>query len=485
MDAIDLYETPPLALGKPVGMNLLSGLKSLGPSTPLPWVVQKFGGTSLGHFASKIVKEVILPEALENRVAVVCSAISRSTKDNGTTNRLLLACSRLETDGADFSKIIDDVQLEHIQGAERDIQSLEIRTRLIEKIRSECASVVKTLNAAYFLGEISPACVGKVVSAGERLSCHCLAAILQEHGCEATCVDVSELIPSTAAPVSWTDRGFVDAVAAELSQKVCSVPGIPVITGYFGLQPAGALLDLVGRGYTDLCAALVATGLNAVRLQIWKEVDGVFTADPRHVPDARLLYWLTISELRSLTFYGSEVVHCAAVDVARDRNLTMSIRNVADPLGPGTLVTPKVDASNDQLVAITKKNYMAILSVRSSAGTSGFKFHSLISNILQKWQLTVELVTTSESGVSLAIPMPENEAYGAHQPADVRLWWAIEALKVHSTAVKVSKNMALLCVVCRLASSTDFALACILRVLSDLRVPVKMVMHGESEFRGC
>lgn len=60
MDAIDLYETPPLALGKPVGMNLLSGLKSLGPSTPLPWVVQKFGGTSLGHFASKIVKEVIL-----------------------------------------------------------------------------------------------------------------------------------------------------------------------------------------------------------------------------------------------------------------------------------------------------------------------------------------------------------------------------------------------------------------------------------------
>ncbi|KAK1142619.1 hypothetical protein N8T08_007423 [Aspergillus melleus] len=331
-------------------MKISSEIENAGSSTPMPWVVQKFGGTSLGHFAPKIVRDVIL-----------------------------------------------------------------------------------------------------------------------------------ELSPSAAAPVSGTERGFVDAVAAELSQKVCSVSGIPVITGYFGIHPAGTLLNLFGRGYTDLCAALVATGLNAAQLQIWKEVDGVFTADPRHVPDSRLLYWLTSSELRGLTFYGTEVVHCAAVDVAKDRHLTMSIRNVKDPLGPGTLVTPNVGASNEQLMAITKKSYMAILNIRGPSGMSGFKFQNHILDVLQNWKLAGELVTASECGVSLAIPMPESQLYGADQPADVRLLCAIEALKAHSTAVKVNNRMALLCVVCRLASSTDFALACILRVLSDMRVPVKMVMHGASD----
>lgn len=284
--------------------------------------------------------------------------------------------------------------------------------------------------------------------------------------------------------MGWNDRAFVDTVAAELSQKVCTVPGIPVITGYFGIQPAGALLNLVGRGYTDLCAALVATGLKAAQLQIWKEVDGVFTADPRHVPDARLLYWLTSSELRDLTFYGSEVVHCAAVDVARDRNLTMCIRNVADPLGPGTLVTPNVGAANERLMAITRKSYLAILNVRRPSGISGLKFQSHVSDVLQQWQLTGELVTTSECGVSLAVPMPENQLSRAHHPTDIRLLGAIKALKA-STEVQVSNRMALLGVVCRLASSRDFALACILRVLGDMKVPVKMVMHGKSRPRFC
>ncbi|KAI9925964.1 Aspartokinase [Aspergillus wentii] len=448
-----MKEAISLALGKPDIVTFPSAHESVRTVAPRPWIVQKFGGTSIGHFASKIVEEVIF---------------------------------ELETDGASFSTIIDQVRLEHTQAAEREIRSREIRGRLIDRIRYECACVVNTLNAAYFLGEISPACVGRVVSAGERMSCHYVTAILQDHGREATCVDVSELSVSAAVPGSWTDKEFVDAVAAELSLKACSVPGIPVITGYFGLRSTGTLLSFVGRGYTDLCAALVATGLDAAQLQIWKEVDGVFTADPRHVPDAKLLHSLSISELRNLTFYGSEVVHCAAVDVAKDRNLAMSIRNVRDPLGSGTLVTPDVEASQEGLMAITKKSYMAIVSVRSPLGMPGFKFQSRISDILQKWQFTGELVTISESGVSLAIPIPEDRPYGALQPADVRLWSAIEELKVQFTAVKVSHCMALLCVVCRLTNSMDFALACILRVLRDLAVPVRMVLHGAIDtIAGC
>ncbi|CAG7954279.1 unnamed protein product [Penicillium nalgiovense] len=424
------------------------------------------------------------PATAKNRVAIVCSAISRSKKETGTTNRLLRACSELEIDGACFSKIVEQVELEHIQGAEQEIRSPEIRETLIQRIRYECACVVRTLNAAYFLGEISPACVGKVVGAGERLSCHYVAAMLQDHGREATCVDVSEMNLSTAVPNSWTDKSFVDTLAAELALKACSVPGIPVITGYFGLRPAGALLNSVGRGYTDLCATLVATGLVGAQLQIWKEVDGVCSADPRLVPDAELLSSISTSELRNLTFYGSEVVHCTAVDLATDRNLTISVGNVRNPLGPGTLVTPNVEDWTERPMAITKKGYMAIISLRRQPGVSGFTFQGHISDTLRKWQLTGELVTMSEFGVSLAIAISEDFAYGALPSLESRLWCAIEELKVHFTAVKVSRRMALLCVVCRLAVSTDFALGGILRVLHDMGVPVKMIMHGESRSRG-
>ncbi|CAG7921524.1 unnamed protein product [Penicillium olsonii] len=484
MGDISMHEAASVALDKSENTTLFFKPENMEQLAPMPWIVQKFGGTSLGHDASNIVNQIIIPATAESRVAIVCSAVSRSKKENGTTNRLLRACSELETDGACFSKIIEKIEREHIQAAEQEIRSPGIRETLIQKIRTECACVVRTLNAAYFLGEISPACIGKVVGAGERLSCHYIAAMLQDHGQEATCVDVSEMNLATVVPNSWSDKRFVDTLAAELVSKVCSVPGIPVITGYFGLRPAGALLHFVGRGYTDLCAALVATGLDAAQLQIWKEVDGVCSADPRLVPDAELLSSITTSELRNLTFYGSEVVHCTAVDVAMDRNLTMCVRNVRNPLGTGTLVTPNVEDWTERPMAITKKDYMAIVSVRSQPGVSGLTLQNHISDVLRQWQLTGEHATMSESGISLAIAYPEDIAYGALPSPESRLRYAIEDLKVRFSAVKVSHRMALLCVVCR-AVSIDFALVGMLRVLHAMGVPVGMIMHGELRLRGC
>ena len=91
---------------------------------------------------------------------------------------------------------------------------------------------------------------------------------------------------------------------------------MPVITGFFGSVP-GSLLRQVGRGYTDLCSALVAVGLNAAELQIWKEVDGIFTADPRKVPTARLISIISPEEAAELTYYGSEVVHPFTMEQVR------------------------------------------------------------------------------------------------------------------------------------------------------------------------
>src|ERR1700710_244330 len=117
---------------------------------------------------------------------------------------------------------------------------------------------------------------------------------------------------------------------------------VPVVTGFFGNVPGSLLDGDIGRGYTDLCAALVAVGLKADELQIWKEVDGIFTADPSKVPTARLLPSITPAEAAELTFYGSEVIHHLTMDqvIHATPPIRIRIKNVKNPRGNGTIVVP-------------------------------------------------------------------------------------------------------------------------------------------------
>ncbi len=163
-------------------------------------------------------------------------------------------------------------------------------------------------------------------------------------GVEAELVDFSDIV-SLKTP-RGLDQAFYQNLAIAMGQAIRQCGDkVPIITGiyskciitclseliggagYFGTIPGG-LLDQVGRGYTDLCAALVAMGLSADELQVWKEVDGIFTADPRKVPTARLLSTITPAEAAELTFYGSEVGsilrehHCTSAITLRYHAIT-------------------------------------------------------------------------------------------------------------------------------------------------------------------
>src|SRR6185295_14183477 len=114
--------------------------------------------------------------------------------------------------------------------------------------------------------------------------------------------------------------------------------------GFFGQVP-GSILCSIGRGYTDLCAALIAVGIGAKELQIWKEVDGIFTADPRKVPTARLLPVITPEEAAELTYYGSEVIHPFTMNQAIRASIPIRIKNIQNPDGNGTVIFPDVAGS--------------------------------------------------------------------------------------------------------------------------------------------
>ena len=267
----------------------------------------------------------------------------------------------------------------------------------------------------------------KIIAKGEKLSCRYMAALLNDRGTPAQFVDLADII-TFATPKKGLNEQFYADLAAALAREVEACGDkVPVITGFFGNVPGG-LLNTVGRGYTDLCAALVAVGIKARELQIWKEVDGIFTADPRKVPTAALLPSVTPSEAAELTFYGSEVIHPFTMEQVIRARIPIRIKNVMNPRGAGTIIFPdsiKTLESHSPLrdglfrtrsssllnalntprrpTAVTIKHNIVVLNVHSNKRTRAHGFLMNIFSILDRWHLSVDLISSSEVHVSMAL----------------------------------------------------------------------------------
>lgn len=227
------------------------------------------------------------------------------------------------------------------------------------------------------------------------------------------------------------DASFYRDAAATFRDKILACEDrVPVITGFFGNVPGSLMDGDVGRGYTDLCAALIAVGMKANELQIWKEVDGIFTADPTKVPTARLLASITPSEAAELTFYGSEVIHHLTMDqvIKADPPIPVRIKNVKNPRGDGTIVIPNpVLAAGQELkrsrpseinlsrktprrpTAVTIKDKISVINVHSNKRSIAHGFVAKVFAILDRFKISVDLISTSEVHVSMAIHLQTSD----------------------------------------------------------------------------
>lgn len=192
--------------------------------------------------------------------------------------RLLRAAHEAEhSKSHDYEDIVNCIQDDHIQAAKTFITSPEIVEDFSQKIAKECRELIVFLTAAQQVGEISPKSMDKIISKGETLSALFVADLLRDRGIESQFIDLSDIVNFTSG--HGVDQVFYDQLSVTLGKEIVKCgEKIPVITGFFGPVPGG-LLNQIGRGYTDLCAALVAVGLGAEELQVLKEVDGIFTAE--------------------------------------------------------------------------------------------------------------------------------------------------------------------------------------------------------------
>ncbi|KAI1312729.1 aspartate kinase [Xylaria venustula] len=405
-------------------------------STANGWVVQKFGGTSVGKFPCNIARDIVRASLTSNKVVVVCSARSSGKKATGTTSRLLDIYKKLRDVAAATSNeaiktelienakaTIHEICSDHVTAAQDSVKNPDLQKEVCGSIREDCQELVDYIIAARrFNLEVNARSKDRVVGFGEKLSCRFMTAMLRDNDVDAEYVDLSDVLHYDS-----TDRlspaFFKDAAAIFRKRIHACVDRVPVITGFFGNVPGSLMDGDIGRGYTDLCAALVAVGLNADELQVWKEVDGIFTADPTKVPTARLLNSITPSEAAELTFYGSEVIHHLTMDqvIKAEPPIPIRIKNVNNPRGSGTIVVPDLVQSPAQQIkrsrpsdaslrktpkrptAVTIKDNITVINVHSNKRSISHGFFARVFSILNNHRISVDLISTSEVHVSMAI----------------------------------------------------------------------------------
>jgi aspartate kinase len=165
----------------------------------------------------------------------------------------------------------------------------------------------------------------------------------------------------------------------------------------------------IGRGYTDLTSALIAVSFKATELQIWKEVDGIFTADPRKVPLARKIHTISPEEAAELTYYGSEVIHPFTMEQVIRASIPIRIKNTFKPEGEGTIILPEghelssPTEAKRRATAVTIKDNVIVLNVHSNRKSVSHGFFAQIFLTLDKFGIVVDLISTSEVHISMAL----------------------------------------------------------------------------------
>ncbi|MCX8042667.1 MAG: aspartate kinase, partial [Desulfobacterota bacterium] len=323
------------------------------------------------------------------------------------------------------------------------------------------------LHAVSVIGELSTRSQDVIIGTGERLSACIFAGLLQQMGIDALYCDLSNIVEEQFAEA---DHRFYAYVQKRLKHIVESCGDrVPVLTGYFGFVPNGIIAS-IGRGYTDFTASLTAAAVNARELQIWKEVDGVYSADPRKVEAARVLASITPEEAAELTYYGSEVIHPFTMEQVIKAGIPIRIKNTFNPDLPGTIIDPAADtgATAKPATAVTAKRNITVLNINSNRMLMAYGFLAKVFSVLARHCIIIDLIATSEVNISMTVENTE------------KLGKALPELQELGT-VTVTSGMAIISLVGRGQKHCVGLAGKMFSVLATQGINIEMISQGASE----
>ncbi len=411
-------------------------------------VVMKFGGTSVGN--SEIIRAVCSIIRNEKKPAAVVSAVG------GVTDKLLAQAEAAVRGKQDISGI-------------RDIHSRILTELTIEGDQTEAllAELEKVLEEIHSAGKLTDKLRDRVVSFGERISARIVAAALRKNGTDAIAVDAFDLgfLTVESAGVNEIHKDTY----GNIRKKYDSTGPVSIVTGFIAKNANGDITTL-GRGGSDYTASIIAAALGARELQIWTDVSGFRTVDPRIIPEAAQIDRLTFDEAAELAYFGAKILHPMTIQPAVEKKIDVRILNTHQPQNSGTQISfERKDIRKGRVKSVTAKKGIRIVTVTSTRMLNAVGFLEKLFNIFANLGIVVDMIATSEVSVSATINGTDK----------------IKELKTsleHFATVKVEKEKAIICAVGEgLKSNSSIVAGQIFSLLGRRGINVHMVSQGASE----
>jgi aspartate kinase len=360
-------------------------------------IVMKFGGTSVGNAAAiKRVSEIIRLR-LEKKPVVILSAVTKITDKliklslaAGNNNQPLVRQLLLEIEQT-HKHIFDELGLS---------QSHEYLGKLSGAI-SDCQNICHKMSEK---GEVDKLLYDELLSYGEYLSTHLLVVYLQSRGIPSVFADAREIMV-TDSTFGNAQPKFLESAKRARAVLLAAVQAdtVPVMQGFIGRDAQGHT-TILGRGGSDYSATLIGAMLEVQTVEIWTDVDGVMTADPSLVPEAKRIRFMSFQEAAELAYFGAKVLHPATILPAVERNIPVIVLNSMHPQSDGTTIAmAKKNGDGCVVKSIAYKEKLSVVTVTSTRMLMAYGFMLSIFEIFNRYQTSIDLVSTSEVSVSVTV----------------------------------------------------------------------------------
>jgi bifunctional aspartokinase / homoserine dehydrogenase 1 len=436
--------------------------------------VHKFGGASLADSPAVRHAIEIIGSFRPEPTVVVVSAMA------GVTDALL-EVARLAGDGDErtVGSLIAQLRSRHAEVARALLPAGRGRAEMLAQVADVFQELEAMAQGLRLVRELTPRTNDYLVSRGERLSARLFAAALEQAGVKARYVDPTDVIHTDgmfghASP----DFARTDRHAQRTLQPILVRGIIPVVPGFLGATPSGEVATL-GRGGSDLTATLLARALGASRVLLWKDVPGLLTADPRVVPDARVIPQLHAREAAELAYYGAKVLHPRALIPLAGRRIPIHVRPFADPASAGTEVSERAAPGKFPVKALTAAGGQALMTVTGNGmlGVPGIAARTFAA--LHSRKISVSLISQASSEHSICFSVPE--PYAEQARGSLLAEFQGEIARREIDGVEVSPGMATVAVVGLGMHGTPGVAAAVFSALASGGINVVAIAQGSSE----
>ena len=442
----------------------------IGSTSPSPIdVTMKFGGSSLANseridHVTRLICDCIHPPSNSGETpvqtpvrprAVVCSAM-------GKTTNTLLAAGELAMEGRVDLQSLRTLHLSTCQAFDLPNRTVEEVTTLL----NECEDM---LNGVRLIRELSPKSLDQLVSYGERCSVRIVAARLNQLGVPAQAFDAwdvgiftddtygdAKLLPDTLGRIREKFDGRIDPNV------------VAVVTGFIGQNTKGRITTL-GRGGSDLTATAIGAALNVDEIQVWKDVDGILTADPRLVPNAVPVSRVSYEEASELAYFGAQVLHPIAMQPALGADIPVRVKNSYNPSAVGSVID-KVGNPERMVTAITCKRKITLMDIHSLSMLGTYGFLKNVFADFEKHKVSVDVLASSEVSVSVTLDKKQDDYDVSELEKDLSTF----------AEVNLHRDRAILTLIADVKRSSD-VLATVFRSFSAHGIQVEMMSQGASK----